>query len=141
MRWWTPDEGQPELFDWWRPLLKAARRAWAEEVPWPIHLDDFVMLGRADRQSRADVWAYAHRLSRGELLVDDQGQTYRYISYQSGGGRFAELDIRSAVWRARLPDHVTPVWFDEPRHRWDEFDEEPAAPVTIRRRGHLAIVT
>ena len=140
MRWWTPGDGQPELFDWWRPLLLAARRAWVDEVPWPIHIDDFALLGRAERRSKPDVWAYAHHRSRGELYVDNDGQTYKFIPYQSGGGRFAEIDIRTAVWRARLPDYVTPVWFHEPRHRWDEPDDEPGAPVVVRRRGHLAIV-
>ena len=49
----------------WPP--SAARR---ERMPWPIHLDDFMLMGRVDRGSRPAVWIYKHRDSRRELNLD-----------------------------------------------------------------------
>jgi hypothetical protein len=146
MRWWQPSPEEPELFDWWRPLLAASQRARADEVPWPIHPDEFELRGHVDRGRRPAVWVYEHRANQQELLCDADGRTYELIVHRSGPslGRFAEIDVRSAIWRARLPDVVTPVWYDEPRHHpsdaFSSGDGGPGAPATILQRGHLRLV-
>ena len=74
MRWWEPTPEEPELFDWWRPLLRASHRARLAEVPWPIHVDEFSLAGYVERgRGRSLIWVYAHRVNRGEMLVDDGG--------------------------------------------------------------------
>ena len=96
------------------------RRRRRERVPWPIHLDDFMLMGRVDRGSRPAVWIYKHRDSRRELNLDSTGQAYKFTRTPNGRsyGRFTACDIRSAVYRAGLPAFVEPVWYDDPpRHR------------------------
>jgi hypothetical protein len=151
MELWRPSPDQPELFDWWRPLLQASRRARDEHIFWPIHVDEFRFHGRIERGKRPAIWVYEHRTNGGEVLADWQGQTYGFIPYRRGPslGRFQEISVRHAVWRARLPDVVKPVWYDEPRGAplghadgtgsdADGADtREPTPPV---RRGHLYLV-
>lgn len=145
MRWWHPSPDEPELLDWYRPLLRASRRARAERVLWPLHLDEFELGGRVERPKRAAIWVYEHRANGGELLVDWSGQTYEFIRYRTGRqlGRFKEVGVRTAIWRARLPDVVEPVWYDEPPRRRDvgPLDPDPwvASPPGLRR-GHLTLV-
>jgi hypothetical protein len=117
MRWWEPSPDEAELFDWWRPLLAASRHARDEKVYWPIHVDEFAFTGRVERRPRPAIWVYEHRRSGRELLVDAEGRTYKFVVYRSGRrlGRFAEIDVRAAIWRACLPDVVEPIWYDEPR--------------------------
>ena len=43
---WYPPEDEAPLLEWWTPLLLAASAGRRERVPWPIHLDDFTLMGR-----------------------------------------------------------------------------------------------
>jgi len=115
------------------------RRALDEQVPWLIVLDEWALAFRVERRGRPDVWVYVHHWSRRELCVDDTGHPYRFIANSSdpSPGRFKEIGIRSAVWRARLPDVNEGVWFEPPARSfhppdWDESladdDEQFAQP-------------
>jgi hypothetical protein len=119
MRFWTADPDDPQLLDWWLPLVRAGRRALVAEVPWPILVDEWDLAGRFLRRERPDVWVYRQRQSRRELCVDDSGQPYRFIPNRSGpsAGRFKEMSIRHAVWAAGLPDVSDGVWFEPPGGR------------------------
>ncbi len=147
MRWWRPSPDEPELLDWWRPLLAASRRVREERIHWPVHVDEFEFCGRVERGARPAIWVYEHRENRGEMLVDWQGRTYEFIHYRTGRqlGRFNEIEVRSAVWRARLPDVVEPVDYDEPRRVRDPVEpiQPPpwvASPAGPPRRRHLYLV-
>ena len=117
MQLWSPPHDRPHLFEWWRPLLLASERARRRRTPWPIHLDEFRLAGRVVRSGRPDVWIYEHHTNRGALCVDVTGTTYEFIATPraKGLGRFRPCDIRTAVWRAGLPDVVERVWYDDPR--------------------------
>lgn len=108
---WYPPKDRPHLLDWWRPLILASRAARLERCPWPIHVDELVLRGRVSRKGRPDIWVYSHPGSGGELYVDHTGQTYSFTRTPRGKsyGRFQPCEIRTAVWRARLPDVVAPV--------------------------------
>jgi hypothetical protein len=152
MRWWHPAQGEPELMSWWRPLLAASCRARLERVFWPIHVEEFVLGGRVDRNSKPSVWVYVHQRSDGEVLVDDDGRTYEFVRYRSGRalGRFKEISVRSAVWRARLPDIVEPIWYEEPSprlvedaagHWWSADGPHPPSADDVREGRHLRLVS
>jgi hypothetical protein len=152
MRWWYPAPGQPELMAWWRPLLAASCRARQERVFWPIHVEEFALGGRVDRKSKPSVWVYVHLRSGGEVLVDDDGRTYEFIPYRSGRalGRFNEIKVRHAVWRARLPDVVEPIWYEEPSprlvedaagHWWSADGPRPPSADDVREGRHLRLVS
>jgi hypothetical protein len=113
--WYPPDDEAP-LLEWWTPLLLAASAGRRAKVPWPIHLDDFTLMGRVDRASRPAVWIYKHSRSGRELHADATGQTYKFIRTPNATsyGRFTACDIRTAVHEAGLPAHVEAVWYDEP---------------------------
>jgi hypothetical protein len=145
MQWWYPSPDEPELLDWWRPLMLVSGRARAERIPWPIYVEEFALGGRVERGKRPAIWVYEHRVNGGEILVDWQGRTYEFIRYRTGPqlGRFKEIRLRGAIWRARLPDVVEPVWYDEPRRERHADPLEPppwlVSPPTVRR-GHLSLV-
>jgi hypothetical protein len=113
--WYPPDDESP-LLEWWTPLLLAASAGRRARVPWPIHLDDFTLMGRVERGTRPDVWIYKHRDSARELHVDATGQTYKFTRTPNASsyGRFTACDIRTAVHQAGLPAHVEAIWYDEP---------------------------
>ena len=113
--WYPPDDEAP-LLEWWTPLLLAASAARRERIPWPIHLDDFMLMGRVDRGSRPAVWIYKHRDSRRELNLDATGQAYKFTRTPNAPryGRFTACRIRQAIFLADLPTFVEPVWYDEP---------------------------
>jgi hypothetical protein len=147
MRLWRPPPDEPQLHEWWLPLLALSRRVRAERMYWPIHIDQFALEGRIDRDPRPAIWVYVHGGSLEELLVDGDGRTYEFIHHRSGRspGRFKEIPLRRAVWRARLPDHVEPIWYDEPQPRlrqvgdsWWWEDADPDEPQIAR--GHLRLV-
>lgn len=134
MRWWTPAPGQPERLDWWRPLLAVSLRAELEQVRSPVNVGEFTLGGRVDRGPRPAVWVYVHRSTSQEVLADSDGRTYDFVRYRSGRalGRFHEIDVRHAVWRARLPAVVQP-----------DDDGEPDPPNTddVHERRHLRLVS
>jgi hypothetical protein len=90
-----------------------------------VHLDEFRLAGRVDRKGLPDVWIYEHHENGGSVCADATGQTYKFIATPRGKGvgQFRPCPVRTALWRARLPDVVAPIWFEEPpRHpRWDEW--------------------
>jgi hypothetical protein len=152
MEFWQPRPGEPELMAWWRPLVAASHRARLERVYWPIYIDEFRLGGRVERDPRPSVWVYVHRRSGGEVLADDDGRTYEFIPYRSGRqlGRFKEVEVRHAVWRARLPDVVEPIWYDEPSprlvedaagHWWQADEPHPPSVEEVRERRHLRLVS
>jgi hypothetical protein len=147
MRWWRPSADEPELLDWWRPLLAVSRQVRAERIHWPVHVDEFEFCGRVERGSRPGIWVYEHKANLGEMLVDWQGRTYEFIRYRTGRqlGRFKEITVRAAVWRAGLPSVVEPIDYDEHRRAREPVDPiEPPAWVSpspgARRRRHLYVV-
>ncbi len=116
MQLWTPTRGEPELLAWWGPLLMVARSAREERVPWPIHIDQFDLLGRVDRTGgRQPVWVYRHHQSGGDIFADATGQTYRFrpTPKAAGPGRFDPCDVRAGVHLAGLPEVVQPSGDDE----------------------------
>jgi hypothetical protein len=130
---WSPPHDAPHLFEWWRPLLLVSRRARIERFPWPVHLDEFRLAGRVRRQGRPDIWIYDHHENRGSVCVDATGQTYKFVATPRGKavGRFQPCDLRTALWRARLPDVVDPVRYGEPAQpssaEWTSADEAAVA--------------
>jgi hypothetical protein len=112
MELWSPPHDKPQLLEWWRPLLLASQWARRRRVPWPIHLDEFRLAGRVVRHGRPDVWIYEHHANGGSLCIDATGTTYRFIPTPAarGVGQFRPCDIRTAVWRAGLPEVVEPLW-------------------------------
>jgi hypothetical protein len=122
---WSPPHDAPHLLEWWRPLILVSKRARLERFPWPVHLDEFRLAGRVNRQGRPDIWIYDHHENGGSVCVDATGQTYKYIATPNGKGvgQFRPCPVRTALWRARLPDVVAPIWFEEPpRHpQWDDL--------------------
>lgn len=141
MRFWRPEPNAQHLLDWWSPLVKAARRALDDEVPWLIVLDEWHFEGRVQRKGRPDIWVYVHRSSRESLSVDQTGQPYRFIYNRSGSslGRYKEIDIRSAVHRAGLPHATKAVRYEVPAlsgiEDWDEAElhhQEPGCAPTLR---------
>ncbi|MGH9193625.1 MAG: hypothetical protein ACRDZ0_14280 [Acidimicrobiales bacterium] len=160
MQLWSPPHDRPHLFEWWRPLLLASQQARRRRVPWLIHLDEFSLAGRVVRDGRPDVWIYEHHANRGSLCIDATGTTYRFIPtpMAKGVGQFRPCDIRSAVWRAGLPEVVEPVRYREPpagadAEAWQSGTERPDDDVELReasggaaatghgvRRGHLTVI-
>lgn len=147
---WYPPKDRPHLLEWWRPLMLASRNARHDRFPWPLHVDEMTLVGRVDRGRRPAIWVYKHPESRGELYVDATGQAYRFTPTPKAKayGRFTPCEIRAALWRARLPEVVEPIWYDDPgprQHAWDGGhdldDDEPAPDPTPppRRRGHLTV--
>jgi hypothetical protein len=152
---WSPPHDAPHLLEWWRPLILVSKRARLDRFPWPVHLDEFRLAGRVNRPGRPDVWIYDHHENGGSVCVDATGQTYKFIATPKakGVGQFRPCPVRTALWRARLPDVVTPIWFEEPpRHaRWDVSPESPdgadgtadaadEGPTRVVRRGHLTLI-
>jgi hypothetical protein len=156
MELWSPPHDKPHLFEWWRPLVLASERARRGRVPWPIHVDEFRLAGRVLRGGRRDVWIYEHHANGGSLCVDATGATYRFVPTPGarGVGQFRPCDVRSAVWRAGLPEVVEPVAYgeeaDEPRRRVTdrhtgdvelrEASGGAAASGHVVRRGHLTVI-
>lgn len=152
--------------------MLVSRRARLERFPWPVHLDEFRLAGRVNRQGRPDVWIYDHHENGGSVCVDAMGQTYKFIATPraKGVGQFRPCPVRTALWRARLPDVVAPIWFEEPpqRPQWHDWpagdasvpsgagghdlDDEPdlrddaesdgddVGDARVIRRGHLTLV-
>jgi hypothetical protein len=165
---WSPPHDAPHLLEWWRPLMLVSRRARVERFPWPVHLDEFRLAGRVKRQGRPDIWIYDHHENGGSVCVDATGQTYKFIATPraKGVGQFRPCELRTALWRARLPDVVEPVSYDRDRRdgwsEWgaganppvdetdglpsddstadDELDEDEAEDARVIRRGHLTLV-
>ena len=121
-RLWRPDPADPELAAWWRPLVELSRRLRTDLFPWPIHVDEYHLVGRVDRPPRARVWIYRHHSGPCELAVDDDGRTYRFV-WSTGRrslGRLKEIGNRSAVHRAGLTDHIDPLtrWAERREAAW-----------------------
>src|SRR5918998_424543 len=102
---WSPPRDAPHLLEWWRPLMLVSRQARVDRFPWPVHLDEFRLAGRVKRQGRPDIWIYDHHENSGSVCVDSTGQTYKFIATPraKGVGQFRPCELRSALWRARLP--------------------------------------
>jgi hypothetical protein len=156
---WTPEPGATALWAWWEPLVRLSRRVRQARMAWAVHIDEFELIGRIDRRGRPAIWIYRHLRSRGELFVDDEAVTYRWIPARSGpsAGRFVPADIRRSLFGAGLHEFVDPIWYDHPARDYvepdDGFDDEddgdllapptpPPAPPPRRRSGarHLRLV-
>lgn len=131
MELWYPPKDQPQLFEWWRPLILASRAARLDQFPWPINIDEMILVGRVDRGSRPAIWVYRNPECGGEIYIDSTGQPYRFTRTPNAKsfGRFTPCEIRTALWRAGLPQAVAPVWYEEPspaRHSWSvpDLDDE-----------------
>ncbi len=100
--------------------MLVSSHARAERFPWPVHLDEFRLAGRVRRQGRPDIWIYDHHENRGSVCVDATGQTYKFVATPraKGVGQFRRCSVRTALWRARLPDVVAPVRYDPPGPAW-----------------------
>jgi hypothetical protein len=130
--WRPPHESEHQLA-WWAPLVRASRAARRERIPWPIHVDEFELRGRVDRRSRPSIWIYAHRRG-GELALDDTGQPYRFIATprSAGLGQFRPCAIRRAIWMARLPEVVAPVWYGQVQRADEHQAVAPSRPTLVR---------
>lgn len=134
-RLWTPPPAQAPLVEWWRPAVAYARRCRLDEVPWAVFVEDLDYLGTVLRGRLPSIWLYRHHRGAGELCVGSAGEGYRFRWAQGGRspGRFQEVDVRTALWAARLPDVLDtaieplrrrreePSWADEPV--WEPAEE------------------
>lgn len=145
---WYPPKDRPHLFEWWRPLILASRAARLEQFPWPVNIDEMVLVGRIDRSSRPSIWVYRHPEALGELYVDRTGQAYKFTRTPRARsyGRFTPCGIRTALWRSGLPDVVEPIWYRDPPPPVDWQADAPSdgvdggdVPAAPRRRGHLTV--
>lgn len=159
METWYPPKDRPQLLEWWRPLILASRAARLAQFPWPINIDEMILVGRIDRGARPAIWVYRNPEAGGEIYLDSTGQPYKFTRTPKakGYGRFTSCDIRTALWRSGLPKVVEPVWYEPPPvpagHGWsseappDDDEAEPEdgaettshAPPAPRRRGHLTV--
>ena len=74
---WRPPPDEPELVTWWHALVRFARRARQEQVPWFAHVDEFHLVGNIpSTRGRPLLWVYVHDRSRGELFLDDDGVAF-----------------------------------------------------------------
>ena len=143
---WTPPHDAPHLFEWWRPLVQAGRRARAERLPWPIHVDEFRLAGRVSRSGRPDVWIYEHHANGGSVCVDAGGDAYRFVATPAAPspGQFHRCPLRTALWKAGLHEVVARVTYgrtpDAVAPPEPESPAAPDAPSRIVRRGHLTLV-
>jgi hypothetical protein len=140
---WSPPHDAPHLFEWWRPLVQASRRARVERLPWPIHVDEFRLSGRVSRSGRPDIWIYEHHANNGSLCVDASGDSYRFVPTPGGSspGQFHRCPLRTAVWKAGLHEVVARVTYGRtPDAVAPPEPESPAAPSKVVRRGHLTLV-
>ncbi len=145
MKLWTPSRDEPELLAWWGALLMVGRLAREDEVPWPVHIDQFDLLGRVDRSgSRLPIWVYRHRQSERDIYADAAGRTYRYrpTPNAAGAGRFDRCDVRTAIHLAGLAQAVDPVRYRAHRpvgsRTWageEDAPLEPAEPAAPPRPG------
>jgi hypothetical protein len=138
---WHPPADEPQLLEWWQPLLLASRHARTSQLLWPIHIDDFELRGRVDRGERPRVWIYAHKVSRGELYLDDRGCAYKFTKTPNGpgAGRFTDTDLRRALFAAGMHRVVEPVVYREPPDEaWTR--RTPTDVPLAFRRGHLGLV-
>lgn len=168
MELWSPPRDAPHLFEWWRPLVQASRRARAERVPWPVHVDEFRLAGRVIRRHRPDVWIYEHHANGGSLCLDAAGGAYRFVVTPGGGagdgagagaggagaggavGQFRRCALVDALRRAGLPDVVERVTYARPAAASHPgAPTRPAGPAggsvaggsaRVIRRGHLTLV-
>ena len=84
------------------------RRSRREQLPWPIHLDDFMLHGPSRSRTRAQsVWVYKHR-ALGPRAQPRRRRVRRTSSRGTPNGksygRFTACDIRTAIYQADLPD-------------------------------------
>lgn len=70
-----PDE--PELFAWWGALVRFAQLVHEEQIPWPVMIGEFSLVGHVVQALGRDVWVYVHTRSKREVFVDSDGQAYR----------------------------------------------------------------
>ena len=138
-RWWT-GEDQPHLHEWWLPLLAASRHAARTRFRGPStstnsQSSDGPTVGLVRPCGCTGMAASGH-----VLLTDADGETYRYIPRVSDPerGQFRSIDIRAAIWRAHLPDHVEPVWYEPPQRRQYAEPQVDASSSAILRLVHPA---
>lgn len=95
---------QPRLASSWWPLHRVSRSAIHAGLPWPIHLDEFCIVGFHDRPRSPGIWVYVHTRTGAEIFVDGDGQTYRQTPARREpiAGRFRPCDVRAAAERAGL---------------------------------------
>lgn len=147
---WYPPDDEPALLEWFRPLLLASAAGRAARCSWPIHFEEFMLMGRYDRASRPAIWVYKHKEARRQLYLDDAGKPYTYTPTPNAKshGRFNQCDIRTAIWHAELPRFVDAIWFDDPGPTpaptpapSPERPHHELPPSSAgRRRGHLTVI-
>ena len=152
MELWSPPRDVPHLFEWWRPLVMASRRARAERLPWPIHVDEYRLSGRVVRRGRPDVWIYEHHANGGAVCVDHTGSAYRFVATPGADdgaiGRFRACPLAESLRRAGIPQVTGRVTYHHPDPTpaadadADEAasDGPPEPPRPPIRRGHLTLV-
>ena len=150
MELWSPPRDEPHLFEWWRPLVMAARRARAERLPWPVHVDEFRLSGRVVRRGgRVDVWIYEHHANGGSVCVDATGAAYRFVATPGADdgaiGQFRPCPLAEALRRAGIPEVVGRVVYHRPESTAGDgdrpaSDDPPRPPTPPIRRGHLTLV-
>ncbi|HKE76750.1 MAG TPA: hypothetical protein VKB57_24235 [Acidimicrobiales bacterium] len=157
MELWSPPRDEPHLFEWWRPLVMASRRARAEGLPWPVHVDEYRLSGRVVRRGRPDVWIYEHHANGGAVCVDQTGSAYRFVATPGADdgaiGQFRACPLAESLRRAGIPQVTGRVTY----HRPDPppvgagadvdadadgpaADDPPEPPRPPIRRGHLTLV-
>jgi hypothetical protein len=146
MELWSPPHDAPHLYEWWRPLVLASRRARLERVRAPVYVDEFRLAGKVARRDRPDIWIYEHHGDGGSLCVDSSGDAYRYVAAPSGRGlgQFRRCPMGEAVRRAGLT-RPGPDGAPEPDAAVAAVGGAEAPPQDrghrrVIRRGHLTLV-
>jgi hypothetical protein len=124
MRRPRPDE--PELFAWWGALVRFAQLVHEEQIPWPLMIGKFSLVGHVIRAKGRDVWVYAHTRSKREVFVDADGQAYRLHPDRRTKARFMACSPRAVMYSAALPAVVDTVSY-EPLVDVDQEPGEQAA--------------
>lgn len=86
-----PPEAGPIGPAWWAPLEQAVERVGGDPRYPFLDIDDFMLMYRAVRRSRPDVYAYKHRFIRRYLHLDAEVRAYRWVPFRNPdrhGGRY-----------------------------------------------------
>ena len=75
-----PPEGEPQLLDWWRPLLYLARHLHERGHSWVLDIDQFEVRGCVHRSGRGAVTVYGFRPTGREVYVDVHGRTCLWMA-------------------------------------------------------------
>jgi hypothetical protein len=133
----APAEGQPELFEWWCPLLAVGRRLRETGEPWTLQLDDFAFRGWVKRQGKATLFVYGYSPTGSDVICDAAGNTYQDRHFSNGErSRLKTCERDTAMFQAGVA--FTPAG-DGPGFD-DDYPQRRRPRPWARSRAHLRVV-